>query len=127
MLADRRRNRIEGRCRGTVVRRAGASISTAPMRAKGSRKLPSRSATSSGRPNTRPHACHSATISSVVSEENSGRQRRVALLEHDVDRAWRLVVSLSEPDHNTAEGRDRQIERHAHAADAAANHDALAA
>jgi hypothetical protein len=32
---------------------------------------------------------------------------------------------LLQPDGDTAESRDRQIERHAHAADAAANHDAL--
>jgi hypothetical protein len=32
---------------------------------------------------------------------------------------------LLQPDGDTAESRDRQIERHAHAADAAANHDAF--
>ena len=48
------------------------------------------------------------------------------MLEHDVDRTWRLVVLLLQPDDDTAESRDRQIKRHAHAADAAADHDAFA-
>ena len=72
----RRRSKAAGRRRAMAVRRrrrhVGASMRTAPSRANGSRKLPSRSATSKGNPRTRPQDCHSATMSSLALEQNSG-------------------------------------------------------
>ena len=108
-------------------RQVGASTRNAPIRANGSRKLPSRSATRSGKPSTRPQDCHSATMSSLLLEENSGSDSAgIAVLEHDGDRGRRRVRRSGQADGNAAEGGDRQIQRHAHAADAATHHDALA-
>ena len=78
-LPARRRRSREGRRRATALRRrrrkAGASTRSAPIRANGSRNFPSPSATKSGSPRTRPHDCHSATMSSPR------RPRRAAATE----------------------------------------------
>ena len=87
----RRRSSRDGRRRAMAVRRrrrqVGASMRSAPSRANGSRKLPSPSATKSGRPSTRPQDCHSATMSSALGRgKQRQRQSRIVVFEHDGDR-----------------------------------------
>ena len=67
----RRRARKRGRRRATAERRRrrcdGVLQRTAPSIGNGRLKLPSLPLTSSGRPSTRDHSCHSATTSSEFS------------------------------------------------------------
>ena len=126
----RRRSSIEGRRLATAPRRrrrqVGASTRTAPSRANGSRRVPSSSATRSGKPSTRPQDCHSARMSSLVLEENSGSDSAGSPCSSTTAMAvGGLVDRAGEADGNTAECCDRQIQRHAHAADATAYNDAL--
>jgi len=71
--------KIEGRRALMTLRRRRrgqtGSIRTPPMRSNGSRRLPPRSATSSGKRNVRAHSCHSAITSSLPLSENSGTLR----------------------------------------------------
>ena len=48
------------------------------------------------------------------------------MLEHDGDGARRFAGFAAQADGDAAEGRDRHVERHAHAAHRAAQHHALA-
>ena len=129
--AARRRSRIAGRRRAMALRRrrrqVGASTRTAPRRANGSRRVPSRSATRSGRPSTRPQDCHSATMSSLALEENSGSDSAGSPCSSTtaiaVGGAFALPIRRMATPRNAATGK---FKRHAHAAHGAAHHDALA-
>ena len=72
----RRCNDRDGRRRAILLRRrrrhVGASIRKRPMRANASRIVPSVSLINSGSPRIRPQICHSATMSSVSVDANSG-------------------------------------------------------
>ncbi len=97
-------------------------------RAKGSRSEPSSSATRSGRPSTRPQDCHSATMSSLsvartAAATKTGRRARAPRRSNS---GACSASAKSRPDGDAAECRDRQIQRHAHAAHRAAQHHALA-
>ena len=114
------------RCGGGGAQ-VGASIRTAPRRANGSRKLPSRSATRSGRPSTRPQDCHSATMSSLSLEENSGSDSAGSPCSSTT--AMALGVSSALPVRRMATPRNAatgKFKRHAHAAHGAAQHHTLA-
>ena len=62
------------RCAGAAAMSA-ARCERSPRRANGSRKEPSSSTTRSGKPSTRPQDCHSARMSSLAVEANSGSDK----------------------------------------------------
>ena len=75
-LPARRRKSRDGRRRAIALRRrrcqVGAAFRSGPIRANASRIVPSVSTISNGKPSMRPQICHSATMSSLSVEANSG-------------------------------------------------------
>ena len=120
-----------GVARMAVCRRRRAcalAMRTSPMRANGSRRLPSPSRTSSGKPSTRPHRlpfgqtrrCRRARRTAAPTAPDRGARASTAMAPSDDG------IGRNDTDGDAEKHRHRQRHRHAHAGDRAAHHDAFA-
>jgi hypothetical protein len=100
-MPARRRSKIAGRRRAMALRRRRRQMGAS------TRKLPSRA---------NPGLPFGYDLVTGARAEEWQRQRRIAMLQRDGDCAWRLVRVSSKTDGDAAEGGDRQIQRHVHAA-----------
>ena len=130
-LPARRRSRRDGRRRAMALRRrrrqVGVSIRTRaePRKrlAQTCRRLrrPEAAARARG-----PSDCHSATMSSVSGEENSGSDRAGSPCSSTTAIRSACAGFADQADRDAAKGGDRHVQRHAHAAHRTAQHHAFA-